>query len=119
MIDRIDLDVQGTESAKKRTGYYIAAKHSIGNIDLLANFMVARDTKYRASASEAKADDGAKAFTVGAVYNFSKRTNIGAYYAQVRNDKDGGYGMREADTYTPARLGQNVKGMSVRLHHAF
>lgn len=112
MVDRIDTDISGVD---ERTGYYLAAKHSMGSIDLLANFMVAGETDAD--------DDGAKAFTLGAVYNFSKRTNIGAYYAQVNNDDFGRYSLGKT-TYAPAGNnaageGIDVKGFSIRLKHAF
>lgn len=110
MVDRIDSDA----ASDARTAYYIAGKHSIGNIDLMANFMVARDSD---GATPATDDDGAKAFSLGAVYNFSKRTNIGAYYAQVKNDDDGVYGMDSG--YSPAAGEDKVKGFSIRMQHKF
>lgn len=107
MVDRVDSDVSDWD---ERMGYYIAAKHSIGNIDLLANFMVARDSD--------RDDDGAKAFSLGVNYNFSKRTWIGAYYAQVDNDDNGQYGM-DSGGYEPAAAGDKVKGFSIKLGHKF
>src|SRR5690606_12769844 len=83
MAERIDIDDNPAGVGfdfGSRDAYYLAAKHSMGNIDLQANFMVARDSD--------DADDGAKSFALGAIYNFSKRTNIGAYYAHTRNDDD-------------------------------
>lgn len=112
MIDRIDTDITDVD---ERMAYYVAAKHSMGNIDLLANFMMARETDAD--------DDGAKGFSVGAVYNFSKRTNIGAYYAQMNNDDFGRYGLNKT-TYAPAANnaggeGNDVKGFSIRMRHRF
>src|SRR5690606_29183459 len=114
MAERIDIDDNPAGVGfdfGSRDAYYLAAKHSMGNVDLQANFMVARDSD--------DADDGAKSFALGAIYNFSKRTNIGAYYAHTRNDDDSLYGLRGNNNYAPAAAGEDVKAFSIRLRHAF
>lgn len=113
MVDRIDTDTTRDE----RWGWYVAGKHSMGKIDLLANFMWAGDTDGDAAAGIGD-DDGAKAWTVGAAYNFSKRTSLMALYSQVNNDDDGFYGM-DSGGYAPASAGENVKGVSVKMIHKF
>lgn len=112
MAERIDIDNNGTPvDFDSRDAYYIAVKHSIGSVDLQANFMVARDSD--------DLDDGAKTFALAAIYNFSKRTNVGAYYAQTKNDDDSLYGLRGNANYAPAAAGEDVKAFSIRLRHAF
>lgn len=111
MAERIDIDDNGTAvDFDSRDAYYIGAKHSMGNIDLQANFMVARDSD--------ELDDGAKSFALGAIYNFSKRTNIGAYYAQTKNDDDVD-GRYVIGNYAPAAGEDKVSGFSIRLRHSF
>src|SRR5690606_3281303 len=78
MVDRLDTDT----TADERWAYYLGAKHSMGSVDLLANAMYARGTDGGLTLADGTVlgdDDGAWAFSIGAVYNFSKRTNIGAY----------------------------------------
>lgn len=113
MVERMWVDGGiGGADFDNRDAYYIAAKHSVGNIDLLGNFMVARDSD--------AGDDGAKGFALGASYNFSKRTSLGLIYAQVRNDDDGRYGMDQGGYTAPDAIGgENIKGYSLRISHSF
>ena len=94
----------------KRDLAFVAAKHKLGNIDLMASFTWADDF-------DDLDDSAAKAWALGAAYNFSKRTNIGAYYAQVSNDDNAGFGFDSG--YAPSDVGENVKGISIRMRHAF
>lgn len=86
-------------------------KHSMGNIDLLAAYTWADDLgDVRKS--------GADQFSLGAVYNFSKRTSLGAYYVQLDNDANAFQGLASGG-YNPADNGEKVKAFSVRLRHDF
>lgn len=124
MVDRLDTDTDADE----RWAYYLGAKHSMGSIDLLANVMYARgsdgglvydpDEDPTTPNVTLGDDDGALAFSIGAVYNFSKRTNIGAYYSRVDNDDDGIYGL-DSGGYEPSDVGETVQAISVRLRHSF
>ena len=102
-------DIRGSD--RERDVIFASIKHSIGNIDLMASYTWADDV-----------DDikksGADAFALGAVYNFSKRTNIGAYYAQVDNDRNARQGLASGG-WNPAENGEKVKAFSVRVRHAF
>ncbi len=89
---------------------YVAVKHSMGNIDLMASYTWADEF-------DDIDDSGANAWAVGAAYNFSKRTAIGAYYAMVDNDDNAGFGFDSG--YAPSAAGEKVKGFSVRMRHAF
>ena len=89
---------------------FASIKHSMGNIDLMASYTWADEF-------DDIDDSGANAFAVGAAYNFSKRTNIGAYYALVDNDDNAVFGFDSG--YAPSGLGEKVKGFSVRMRHAF
>ena len=100
----------GTGEKYKRDVLFAAVKHSIGNVDLMASYTWADEF-------DDVDDSGAQAFAIGAVYNFSKRTNIGAYYAQVKNDDNAGFGFDSG--YGPAADGEKVKGFSIRMRHAF
>ena len=94
----------------ERDVVFAAVKHSMGNIDLQASYTWADDF-------DDLDDSSVNAFAVGAIYNFSKRTNLGAYYALVDNDDNAGFGFDSG--YGPSALGEKVKGFSVRMRHAF
>ena len=94
----------------KRDVIFASVKHSMGNIDLMASYTWADEF-------DDVDDTGANAFAVGAAYNFSKRTALGAYYALVDNDDNAGFGFDSG--YGPSATGEKVKGFSVRLRHAF
>ena len=121
MVDRLDTDTDADE----RWGGYIGAKHSMGNIDLLANVMYAKGTDGGFVLDDEAVppvvlgdDDGALAFSLGAAYNFSKRTQIGAFYTRVDNDDDGVYGI-DSGGYEPSEPGETVQAISVRVRHSF
>src|SRR5690606_35931539 len=102
-------DFGGGDDAK-RDVIHASVKHTMGNIDLLAAYTWSDEF-------DDLDDSGAQAFAIGAVYNFSKRTNIGAYYAQVRNDDNAFFGFDSG--YDPAAPGEDMKGFSIRLRHSF
>ncbi len=90
---------------------HASLKHSIGNVDLLAAYTWADEaTDFD--------DTGARQFALGAVYNFSKRTSLGAYYVHLKNDDFAMQGLASGG-YNPAAPGEKMKAFSVRLRHAF
>ncbi len=89
---------------------FASIKHSIGNVDLMASYTWADDF-------DDVSDSGAQAFAIGAAYNFSKRTNIGAYFTMVDNDDNVAYGLDAG--HAPSGAGEKVKAFSVRMRHAF
>lgn len=100
-----------TGANRDRDVIHASLKHSMGNIDLMASYTWADDL-----------DDikksGADAFNLGAAYNFSKRTNIGAYYAYLDNDSNAFQGLASGG-YNPSERGEKVKAFSVRMRHTF
>lgn len=100
----------GAGDDAKRDVLFAAVKHAIGNITLQASYTWADEF-------DDLDDSGVQAFALGAVYNFSKRTNIGAYYAQVKNDDNAFFGFDSG--YDPAAPGEDMKGFSIRLRHSF
>jgi len=101
----------------ERNVWVVSGKHTMGSIDLMASFIMADDF-------DDVDDSGAKGWGLGAKYNFSKRTSIGLYYAEVRNDDNAGYGFDSG--HAPgggndpvADLGEDMKGLSVQMVHSF
>lgn len=95
---------------RERDLLFLSVKHSIGKIDLAASYLWADEF-------DDADESGADAWAVGVVYNFSKRTNIGAYYARVGNDDNAFFGFDSG--YEPSAAGENVSGFSVRMQHSF
>lgn len=102
-------DIKGKN--RDRDVIHASIKHSMGNVDLMAAYTWADDL------DDVK-KSGADAFAVGAAYNFSKRTSVGAYYAYLDNDRNASQGLASGG-YTPSENGEKVKAFSVRLRHAF
>lgn len=101
-------DIKGKSA--ERDLVYLSAKHSIGNIDLMAAYTWADDF-------DGLKKSGADSYAVGAQYNFSKRTRVGAYYVYLDNDRNAGYGLDAG--YDPAKNGEKIKAFSVQLRHLF
>ncbi|RJX33286.1 MAG: porin [Oxalobacter sp.] len=93
---------------------YIGASHPVTSaIDVMANYIIADDNDELASSN----NTGAKGYAIGAMYKFSKRTNVMAAYAKVDNDTNAEYGMDAG--YAADATGKTVSGFSVRLQHNF
>ena len=99
-----------------RTAYMLTAAHTMGNVAVKGAYGVARDS------DAAGADDGAKQFTLGADYNFSKRTTAYALYSKMNNDTAGRYtlgGARAGGVYTPTAGDQDASVISLGMKHSF
>jgi predicted porin len=92
--------------------YFLGVEHPIGNVDLLANYIMATDND-----EVTTKDTGASAINLGARYNFSKRTNILAMYTRLKNDDNAAYASDAG--YAATITGATVSGYSVRLQHKF
>ena len=90
--------------------WYLSGKYQMGAVALKA--------AYGKANSNATADTGAKLYTVGADYSFSKRTTAYALYTQIKNDTNAGYNF----SYNPASgigAGDKPSGFSLGMKHAF
>jgi predicted porin len=94
----------------ERDVWFLSVKHVMGKVTLAASYTQADDF-------DDIDDSGVKAFAVGAVYGFSKRTNVGAYYVDLSNDDNAHYGLDSG--YSPSGFGEDLNGFSVRLRHTF
>ena len=107
------------KNVEHQNRWLVGVEHPINNIDLMANYISAGDV------SGGNSDTGAKAFNLGARYNFSKRTNIMAMYSYLKNDRNGefyndaGYASAFNADGDPVSAGDKISGFSVRLQHKF
>jgi len=90
--------------------WYLSGKYQMGAVALKA--------AYGKANSNAASDTGAKLYTVGADYSFSKRTTAYALYTQIKNDTNAGYNF----AYNGASgigAGDKPSGFSLGMKHAF
>ena len=104
-----NLGVGGANSLG-HSAYYLSGKYQMGAIALKA--------AYGKANSNATANTGAKLYTVGADYSFSKRTTVYALYTEIKNDSNAAYNF----SYNPASgigAGDKPSGFSLGVKHAF
>jgi len=83
-------DVAALDKAA-RSAWGVFGNYAMGAITLKANYLKAdaSDFVYTTGAG----NDGAEQYTVGADYSLSKRSTAYVYYAKVKNDDNGMYGL--------------------------
>jgi predicted porin len=104
-----NLGTGGANSLGHST-WYLSGKYQMGAIALKA--------AYGKANSDATANTGAKQYTVGADYSFSKRTTVYALYTQIKNDSAANYNF----ALNPAAgigAGDKPSGFSLGMKHAF
>jgi predicted porin len=63
-------------------------------------------------------NDGAKLYTLGADYAFSKRTTVYALYTKISNDSNAAYNFA-LNGASGVGAGDAVNGMSIGVKHSF
>jgi predicted porin len=124
--------------------YVLGAGYKFGKVEVKANYLVADQTgannkfeqlnlgatlamgpgKFFANVQQNKLENGAKGngFTVAYSHSLSKRTNLYASYATLRNNDLGVFGINASSTnVTPVAtaLGADPSALTVGLRHAF
>ena len=90
--------------------WYLSGKYQMGAIALKA--------AYGKANSNATANTGAKLYTVGADYSFSKRTTVYALYTQIKNDSAASYNFA-LNGASGIGAGDKPSGFSLGMKHAF
>lgn len=90
--------------------WYASAKYQMGAVALKA--------AYGKANSNATSDTGAKLYTVGADYSFSKRTTAYALYTQIKNDNNASYNFA-LNGASGIGAGDKPSGFSLGMKHAF
>ena len=105
----------------KRDAWYASGAFTLGNTVLKAAYARAND--FKGSAFANSSNTGAQQYSLGADYNFSKRTSVYALYTQVRNDSNATYSLAGGATgiasVTAADIGQDPRGFSLGMRHSF
>ncbi|MDE2598357.1 MAG: porin [Rhodocyclaceae bacterium] len=102
----------------KRDAWEIGVKQDFGAHSIYGTFAKANDLKFNGN----KADNtGVKSYTLGYLYNFSKRTSLKAYYTALKNDANIGtdFYNNPVSGGTPGAVGADPKGYGVGLRHSF
>ncbi|MES1999697.1 MAG: porin [Pseudomonadota bacterium] len=97
-------------SSLGHSAWYASAKYQMGAVALKA--------AYGKANSNATTDSGAKLYTVGADYSFSKRTTAYALYTQIKNDNNANYNFA-LNGASGIGAGDKPSGFSLGMKHAF
>lgn len=90
--------------------FYVSVKQQMGAIALKAAFAKA--------GSADLSNSGAKQYTLGADYAFSKRTSVYALYSKINNESNASYNY-EAAAPVLTVAGANLSGFSLGVKHSF
>ena len=90
--------------------FYVSVKQQMGAIALKAAFAKAGSTD--------ASNTGAKQYSLGADYAFSKRTAVYALYSKIDNEKGASYNYEAAAPVITA-AGANLSGFSLGVKHSF
>jgi predicted porin len=101
--------------------WYLSGKYQMGAIALKAAYAKANSTSYNygTSTTPVTGNDGAKQYTLGADYAFSKRTTVYALYTHVSNDTNGAFTTDAGNAPILNVTGQSVSGFSLGMKHSF
>jgi predicted porin len=104
-----NMGAGGVNAFGHRT-YFLSGKYQMGAVALKAQYANAGD--------QAVANSGAKQYTVGADYAFSKRTTVYALYTKISNDSAATYNFGVAPA-SNAVAGDSLSGLSLGMKHSF
>lgn len=90
--------------------FYVSVKQQMGAIALKAAFAKAGSANL--------SNSGAKQYTLGADYAFSKRTSVYALYSKINNESNASYNY-EAAAPVLTVAGANLSGFSLGVKHSF
>lgn len=117
MYEKTDdsLGAGGVNLLGHRT-WYLSGKYQMGAVALKASYANAGSDDQ--SFAGVTGNDGAKAYTVGADYGFSKRTSVYALYTKINNDTNAAYNFAY-NAATGVGGGDTVDGFSLGMKHSF
>lgn len=112
--ERNDAEDGAGNTANDGHAWYGSVSHRFGNVTLAAAYTDRSDTGRGL-------DDGAKQYTGGVEYAFSKRTSIYGLYTKVKNDSDGSNAIGTATGIATVSTiaGGDASGFSLGMRHSF
>jgi predicted porin len=123
MYEKTDdnLSAVGTNKYGHRT-WFVSGKYQMGAVALKAQYANAGSDDQTISVANGGTNvignDGAKLYTLGADYAFSKRTTVYALYTKISNDSNAAYNFA-LNGASGVGAGDAVKGMSIGVKHSF
>jgi len=99
----------------KRNAWAIPLSYAFGNHGIYATYAEADDAKTQAGDV---ASSGAKQYTLGYSYDFSKRTSVGVNYTKISNDANAAYTFGNIKSAGPS-TGQDISQFYAGIRHAF
>jgi predicted porin len=121
--DRTEVDSKLTTLGEaRRDAYGAVASAKLGPGELHAQFLVARDVKGSFCSLFTCGETGARNFTVGYDYPFSKRTMIKLHFAQTDNDDDASYDLGNANLLSANASnasGFKARAVAAGIRHTF
>ena len=96
--------------------WFLSGKYQMGAVALKASYANAGSDDQ--TIAGVKGNDGAKAYTVGADYGFSKRTTVYALYTKISNDSNAGYNFINNGA-AGIGAGDTVSGVTLGVKHSF
>lgn len=103
----------------ERDAIYASVEHKFANAHRV-RLAYGQTTRIKCSVNAASCPDdslGARMFAVGYAYDFSRRTQLVAQYAQINNKSLGSYTF--GDNSPPSAAGATLRGFSLGLSHRF
>lgn len=89
----------GNTNSRDRKAWYLGAAHSIGKVTIKGAYAKMGDM-------DGLSDSGAKQWSLGTDYAFSKRTSVYALYTKMSNEQNAAYSLGQGGT----SMGTNVMG---------
>jgi predicted porin len=117
MYEKTD-DSLGNNGANKygHNTWFLSGKYQMGAIALKAQY--AKASSDDQTFGTATGNDGAKQYSLGVDYGFSKRTTVYALYSHLSNDTNAKYGFKEGNV-AGLVAGDTISGVTLGIKHSF
>lgn len=116
MYEKTDDDMNAGSNLLGHRTWFVSGKYQMGAVALKASYANAGSDDQ--TVNGVLGNDGAKAYTVGADYGFSKRTTVYALYTKISNDSGAAYNFVNNGA-SGIGAGDSVSGLSLGVKHSF
>jgi predicted porin len=110
MYEKTDDNLNAGQNKYGHNTWFLSGKYQMGAVALKAQYAKAGETD--------TANTGAKLYTIGADYGFSKRTTVYALYTKISNDSAASYNFA-LNAAPGSAAGAEVSGFSLGVKHSF
>ncbi|MFA5171155.1 MAG: porin [Sulfuriferula sp.] len=116
MYEKTDDSLAAGANKYGHRTWFLSGKYQMGAVALKAQYANAGSDDQ--TFGTVKGDDGAKQYSLGVDYGFSKRTTLYALYSKVSNDTNAAYGFKEGNV-AGLVAGDTISGVTVGMKHSF